>query len=47
MILTCDEMRRSEEQVFASGVEVDRFNMTEKMAAKFDSGTGPLREILA
>ena len=30
----------------ASGVEVDRFNMTEKMAAKFDSGTGPLKEIL-
>lgn len=31
----------------ASGVEVDRFNMSENMAAKFDSGTGPLREILA
>ena len=31
----------------ASGVEVDRFNMSEQMAAKFDSGTGPLREILA
>ena len=31
----------------ASGVEVDRFNMSEKMAAKFDSGTGPLKEILA
>jgi hypothetical protein len=31
----------------ASGVEVDRFNMTEKMAAKFDSGSGPLREVLA
>lgn len=31
----------------ASGVEVDRFNMSEKMAAKFDSGTGPLREVLA
>ena len=30
----------------ASGVEVDRFNMTDKMAAKFDSGTGPLKEIL-
>ena len=30
----------------ASGVEVDRFNMTDKMAAKYDSGTGPLREIL-
>ena len=31
----------------ASGVEVDRFNMNEKMAAKFDSGSGPLREVLA
>ena len=31
----------------ASGVEVDRFNMTEKMASKFDSGSGPLREVLA
>jgi hypothetical protein len=31
----------------ASSVEVDRFNMTDKMAAKFDSETGPLREILA
>ena len=30
-----------------AGVEVDRFNMTEKMAAKFDTGRGPLREILA
>lgn len=31
----------------ASGVEVDRFNMNEKMAAKFDTGSGPLREVLA
>ena len=31
----------------ASGVEVDRYNMSEKMAAKFDSSTGPLKEILA
>ena len=31
----------------ASGVEIDRFNMSEKMAAKFDSGTGPLKEVLA
>lgn len=31
----------------ASGVEVDRFNMSEKMAAKYDVSTGPLREILA
>jgi len=31
----------------ASGVEVDRYNMSEKMAAKFDSGTGPIKEILA
>jgi len=29
------------------GVKSDRFNMSEKMAAKFDSGTGPLKEILA
>jgi len=29
-----------------SGVECERFNMSEKMAAKFDSGSGPLREIL-
>ena len=31
----------------ASGVSGDRYNMSEKMAAKFDSGTGPLKEILA
>ena len=31
----------------ASGVEIDRFNMSEKMAAKFDSGTGPRKEVLA
>jgi len=31
----------------ASGVEVDRFNMSDKMAAKYDAGSGPLREILA
>ena len=31
----------------ASGVDCDRFNMTDRMAAKFDSGTGPLKEILA
>lgn len=31
----------------ASGVEVDRFNMSDKMAAKYDSASGPLREILA
>ncbi len=30
----------------ASGVECDRFNMSEKMAAKFDSGTGPVKELL-
>lgn len=29
------------------GRSVDRFNMDEKMAKKFDSGSGPLREILA
>jgi hypothetical protein len=31
----------------SAGVQVDRFNMSEKMAAKFDPATGPLREILA
>ena len=31
----------------ASGVEVDRYNMSEKMAAKLDSNTGPLKEVLA
>ncbi|MCB1278429.1 DUF1552 domain-containing protein [Prosthecobacter sp.] len=31
----------------ASGVQCDRFNMSEKMAAKFDSGIGPLKEVLA
>ena len=31
----------------ASGVECERFNMTDRMAAQFDSGTGPLKEILA
>ena len=31
----------------ASGVEMDRYNMSEKMAAKFDSGSGPLKEVMA
>lgn len=31
----------------AAGVEVDRFNMSEQMAKKYDSSTGPLREVLA
>ncbi len=31
----------------ASGVEVDSFNMTDKMAAKYDASSGPLREVLA
>jgi hypothetical protein len=31
----------------ASGVSCERFNMSEKLAAKFDSGSGPLREVLA
>ena len=31
----------------ASGVQCERFNMSEKLAKKFDSGTGPLKEILA
>ncbi len=30
----------------ASGSTCDRFNMSEKMAAKFDSGRGPLQEVL-
>lgn len=30
----------------ASGVNVDRFNMSEKLAKKFDSSTGPLKEVL-
>jgi hypothetical protein len=29
-----------------SGVECERFNMSDKMAAKFDAGSGPLKEIL-
>jgi hypothetical protein len=28
------------------GVDCERYNMTEKMAAKYDSGIGPLRELL-
>ncbi|MCP5556637.1 MAG: DUF1552 domain-containing protein [Verrucomicrobiaceae bacterium] len=28
------------------GVDCNRYNMSEKMAAKFDSGSGPLREVL-
>jgi hypothetical protein len=31
----------------ASGVEVDRFNMSQQMAAKYDSGNGPLTEVFA
>ena len=31
----------------AAGQPVDRFNMSEEMAKKFDSSTGPLREVLA
>lgn len=31
----------------SAGVSVDRFNMSETMAAKYDSGTGPLSEVLA
>lgn len=30
----------------AVGQNVDRYNMDEKMASKFDTGTGPLKEIL-
>ncbi len=31
----------------SAGVNVDRFNMSDKMAKKFDSSSGPLKEILA
>ena len=31
----------------AIGQNVDRFNMTEQLASKFDSTTGPLKEVLA
>jgi hypothetical protein len=31
----------------AAGVQSDRFNMSEPFAKKFDSGSGPLREVLA
>ena len=31
----------------AAGQNVDRYNMDEKLAKKFDNGTGPLREVLA
>ncbi len=31
----------------SAGVDCDRFNMSEKLAKKFDSGSGPLKEILA
>ena len=30
----------------ASGVECERFNMSEKLAKKFDSGSGPLKQLL-
>ena len=29
------------------GIQADRFNMSEAMAKKYDSGTGPLKEILS
>jgi hypothetical protein len=31
----------------AAGQNVDRFNMTEQLAKRFDAGNGPLREVLA
>lgn len=31
----------------AAGQNVDRFNMTDKLAKKFDDSTGPLKEVLA
>ena len=30
----------------ASGVQCDRFNMSDKLAKKFDSGSGPLKDLL-
>ena len=30
-----------------TGVNTERFNMSEAMAAHYDSGTGPLKEIIA
>ena len=31
----------------AAGQQVDRFNMDEKLAHKFDDGVGPLKELLS
>jgi len=31
----------------SAGQNVDSFNMDEKLAGRFDSGTGPLKEVLA
>lgn len=31
----------------SAGVQTDRFNMSEQLAKKFDSGSGPLKEVLA
>ena len=31
----------------SAGVQADRFNMSEQLAKKFDSGSGPLKEVLA
>lgn len=31
----------------AAGVSCDRFNMTDKLAMKYDAGNGPLKEVLA
>ncbi len=31
----------------AAGQNVDRFNMNDKLAKKFDASTGPLKEVLA
>ena len=30
-----------------AGVDAERFNMSDQMAAKYDSGSGPIKEILA
>jgi hypothetical protein len=31
----------------AAGQNVDRFNMNDQLARKFDAGAGPLQEVLA
>ena len=33
--------------LLAAGKKCDRFNMSEKLASKFDDGAGPIKELLA